>query len=53
MVTDVDSTYGADPVFLRYVNPTNLQIELKLEEERSADAETSHVLEDVGVFVGE
>ena len=53
VVTDVDSTYGGDPVFLRYVNPTNLQIELKLEEERSADSETSHVLEDVGVFVGE
>jgi hypothetical protein len=52
-ITDVDSTYGADPVVLRYVNPTNLQIELRLEEEKSKDAETSHALEDVGVLVGE
>jgi hypothetical protein len=52
-ITDVDSTYGADPVVLRYVNPTNLQIELRLEEEKSKDAETSHALEDVGVFVGD
>jgi hypothetical protein len=53
VVTDVDSTDGADPVVLRYVNPTNLQIELKLEEEKSKDSETSHALEDVGIFVGE
>ena len=53
VVSDVDSTAGGDPVFLRYINPTDLQIELRLGEERSADAETTHVLEDVGVFVGE
>ena len=53
VVSDVDSTFGGDPVFLRYVNPTDLQIELKLGEEQSADDETGHVLEEVGVFVGE
>jgi hypothetical protein len=53
VVGDVDSTYGADPVSLRYANPTNAQIELKLSEEQSADTETAHVLEDVGLFVGE
>lgn len=50
---DVDSSYGLDPVFLRYASPTNLQIEFKLTEEHSWDVETNHVLEDVGVFVGE
>ena len=53
VVGDVDSTAGGDPVFLRYINPTDLQIELRLGEEQSADTETTHVLEDVGVFVGE
>ena len=53
VVGDVDSTYGGDPVFLRYANPTNAQIELKLSEEQSLDAEVSHVMEDIGVFIGE
>jgi hypothetical protein len=53
VIADIDSTYGADPVFLRYANPTNSQITLKLAEEQSQDAETDHVLEDVGVFTGE
>jgi hypothetical protein len=53
VIGDVDSTYGGDPVFLRYANPTPTQIDLKLSEEQSKDLETSHVLEDVGVFVGE
>jgi len=50
---DIDSTDDNDPVFLRYANPTNAQIELKLTEEQSKDSETDHALEDVGVFVGE
>jgi hypothetical protein len=49
----VDSTLGADPVSLRYLNPTSTEIELKLTEEQSNDSETDHVREDVGVFVGE
>jgi hypothetical protein len=53
VISDVDSTYGGDPVFLRYANPTNTQIELRLTEEQSSDTETTHVMEDVGVFSGE
>ncbi len=53
VVGDVDSTYGGDPVSLRYTNPTNTQIELMLSEEQSLDAEVSHVMEDIGVFIGE
>ena len=53
VVADIDSAYGGDPVFLRYGNPTSSQISLKLAEEQSQDAETGHVLEDVGVFAGE
>ena len=53
VVGDIDSTLGWDPVSLRYTNPTNLQIQLKLAEEQSADTETAHFLEDVGVFAGE
>ncbi len=53
VVGDVDSATEADPVFLRYASPTNSEIRLKLMEETSADVETTHVREDVGVFVGE
>jgi len=53
VVADIDSAYGMDPVFLRYANLTNAQIWLKLSEEQSADAETGHLLEDVGLFVGD
>jgi len=50
---DIDSAYELDPVTLRYANQTNTQIELILSEETSADAETDHVPEDVGLFIGE
>jgi UDP-glucose 4-epimerase len=50
---DVDSSDDMDAVSLRYANPANAQIELGLSEEQSTDTETGHVLEDVGVFVGE
>ena len=53
VVGDVDSTNGGDPVFLRYAIPSSAQIKLKLTEERSADTETAHALEDVGLFVAE
>lgn len=53
VLVDIDSNYGGDTVSVRHANPTNAQIELKLSEEQSRDAETNHVLEDVGVFVGE
>jgi hypothetical protein len=53
LVGAVDSTFGPDPVSLRYLHPTNTQIELRLTEEQSNDTETDHVVEDVGLFVGE
>jgi hypothetical protein len=53
IIGDVDSTVGADPVFLRYADPNRTQIQLKLAEEQSADNETGHVPENVGVFIGE
>jgi subtilisin family serine protease len=53
IIGDVDSTVGADPVFLRYAAPNRTDIKLKLAEEQSADNETGHVPENVGVFVGE
>jgi hypothetical protein len=34
VMSDVDSTFGGDPVYLRYANPTHSQIELKLTEEK-------------------
>jgi hypothetical protein len=53
VVGTVDSTFGADPLSLRYLSPTSTRIELKLTEEQSNDTETDHAVEDVGVFVGE
>ncbi len=53
MVADVVSTNGQDPVFLRYQNLTAGDVELFLDEEKSVDAEVSHVLEDVSLFVAE
>jgi hypothetical protein len=53
VVGDVDSANGMDPVFLRYATPTNTEIQLKLTEETSADPETTHVPEDLGVFIGD
>lgn len=53
VVSDGNSAYGLDPVFLRYRNPTASGIDLYLQEEQSADAEVEHVLEEIGVFVAE
>jgi hypothetical protein len=53
VIADVDSTYGGDPVFLRYTSLTNSHVTMSLEEEQSQDFETGHVVEDVGVFVAE
>lgn len=50
---DVDSTFGIDTMFLRYAGLSSAQIELRLGEEQSRDAETAHTLEDVGIFVAE
>ena len=53
IVTDIASSRGMDPVFPRYANPTDSQFQVKLAEERSQDAETTHTVEDISVFVGE
>lgn len=53
VIADIVSTYGLDPVSLRYADPTGTAILLKLAEERSKDDETGHVPEDVGVFAAE
>ena len=56
VVGDVDTTYEADPVFLRYASPTNAQIQLKLTEDNSDGSGTVHdplEPEAVGIFVGE
>ena len=53
LVGDVVSTLGTDPVFLRYRNLTPSSAELFLQEEQSLDNETSHLLEDVSLFVAE
>ena len=50
---DINSAYELDPVTLRFANQTNTQITLRLSEDTSADAETDHLPEDVGLFVGE
>ncbi|MGB5835392.1 MAG: hypothetical protein WBG92_25855 [Thiohalocapsa sp.] len=53
VIGDIDSTYGIDPVFLRFADLIRDEVKLKLSEEQSADTETNHLFEDVGVFVGE
>jgi hypothetical protein len=53
IVADIDSTFDADPGFLRFDDPTRTRIKLKIAEEESADAETAHSPETVGIFVGE
>ncbi len=53
IVADIDSTFDADPGFLRFDVPSGTAIKLKIAEEASADAETAHSPETVGIFVGE
>ncbi|MCF7989340.1 MAG: PhoPQ-activated pathogenicity-related family protein [Thiohalocapsa sp.] len=53
VIADIVSTYGSDPVVLRYADPTGTAILLKLAEEQSRDDETAHVREDIGVFAAE
>jgi hypothetical protein len=53
VVSDMITTYGADPCFLRYQNLGPSSIDLFIQEEASLDAEMNHVVEDVSVFVAE
>ena len=53
VVSDMVSTYGADPGFLRYQNLGPSSIDIFIQEEASLDAEMNHAVEDVSLFVGE
>jgi hypothetical protein len=53
LVSDVMSTNGEDPVFLRYQNLTPSSAELFLQEEQSFDDETFHLQEDISLFVAD
>jgi hypothetical protein len=53
VVSDMITTYGSDPCFLRYQNLGPSSIDLFIHEEASSDAEMNHTTEGVSVFVGE
>jgi hypothetical protein len=53
VVSDMVSTYGGDPGFLRYQDLSPSSIDLFIQEERSADNEMWHAMEDVSLFVAE
>jgi hypothetical protein len=53
VISDMVSTYGSDPCFLRYTALTPSSITLFIQEEASYDAEMNHVLEDISLFVSE
>ena len=53
VVSDMITTYGSDPCFLRYQNLLPGSIDLFIQEEQSADNEMWHAMEDVSLFVAE
>ena len=53
LLGDIVSTFGNNPVFLRYRNLTPSSAELFLQEEQSLDSETGHVTEDISIFAAE
>jgi hypothetical protein len=53
VVSDMITTYGGDPCFLRYQNLLPSSIDLFIQEEQSADSEMTHTTEDVSLFVAE
>jgi hypothetical protein len=53
VVSDMITTYGGDPGFLRYKNLLPSSIDLFIQEEQSADSEMTHAMEGVSVFVAE
>jgi hypothetical protein len=53
VVSDMITTYGSDPGFLRYQNLGPNSIDLFIQEEQSADTEMNHTMEDVSLFVAE
>ncbi len=50
LLASLASYDGTDPAGLRYQNLDNNQVEIKVEEDTSFDAETTHTTENVGFF---
>lgn len=53
LLAQMNSLFGGDPATMRFTNLGPDSVEMLSQEEQSADVETSHVDEDVAVFVGE
>ena len=53
VISDMVSTYGGDPGFLRYQDLGPSSIHLFIQEEASLDTEMNHTTEKVSVFVAE
>jgi hypothetical protein len=53
VISDMITTYGGDPGFLRYQDLGPSSIDLFIQEEASLDAEMNHATEEVSLFVGE
>ena len=51
LLADMQTTEGVDPCNLRYRNKTKSSVEVKVDEEQSADDEKDHWAEDVGYIV--
>ena len=51
VLANMNTADGTDPCVLRYKNPGNSSIEVKVEEERSYDTEVNHTSEVVGYVV--
>ena len=50
-LAEIQTTQGGDPVALRWRSRGEWELDLWLEEERSSDAEVSHVPEDAGYLL--
>ena len=48
LIAGMQTTNGGDTAALRHRNLTATQVEVKVEEEKSADSEIGHTLEDIG-----
>jgi hypothetical protein len=53
VISDMVTTYGSDPCFLRYQDLGPSSIDLFIQEEASSDTEMNHTTEEVSLFVAE
>ena len=53
IIGQVSTVHELDPISLQYVDPNGDSVLLRLVEEQSYDTELDHVLEEVGLFIGE